>query len=563
MPFNYKSKHDLEDRLRFGEINETCCKMLANFWPILATRLPGILRDIYVRLHSVPHLSNLLGTHAPRLEQAQMQHWERLLSGQFDQNYIESVRAIGIVHHRIGLETRWYMGGYNFVRNRVVQVAIEAYAAMPEQRDMTIAAINSAVTLDMDIALSVYWHAYTQGATAAAQAAQQVAELSTQAKSRFLAHMSHEMRTPMNAVLGMLELILKEAAADRQSQLAQTAHSAGMMLMDLIGNILDISKIEANGLQLDAVALNLEDLVTDVTTLLGFQADQKGIALRTALPALPVPALMGDPLKLRQILMNIIGNAIKFTERGAVAVALDVPAPEPTDAAAGRLRVRITVRDSGIGIAADKLQSVFAPFAQADQSVTRRFGGSGLGLPIAAGLAEAMGGQITVTSTPGVGSTFVITLALPLATEMPRGAAERAAEEMAPPEGATVRVLVADDSAVGRMVAGELLKLCHCQVDFAENGQQAAARAAFNDYDIVFMDLQMPVMDGFAATTKIRVAEAQARSERRTPIIALTANAVPEELDRGITSGMDDVLTKPVGEASFRTALRRWVPGYP
>ena len=126
-----------------------------------------------------------------------------------------------------------------------------------------------------------------------------------------------------------------------------------------------------------------------------------------------------------------------------------------------------------------------------------------------------------------------------------------------------MRVLVADDSAVGRMVAGELLKLCHCQVDFAENGQQAAARAAFNDYDIVFMDLQMPVMDGFAATTKIRVAEAQARSERRTPIIALTANAVPEELDRGITSGMDDVLTKPVGEASFRTALRRWVPGYP
>lgn len=400
--------------------------------------------------------------------------------------------------------------------------------------------------------------------------ARDAAEAANRAKTQFLANMSHELRTPMNGVLGLLDLIIKDGLPERQLRFAQTAHRSGAQLLELIAGVLDLSKIEAGRMKLEAVPMCVVDLIGGVRDLMGAQAHAKQIALHIEVPETLPPRVLGDPMRLRQVLMNLVGNAIKFTDTGEVVVSL-------THAEEGGLRrLNLSVRDSGIGIPPDRLPHIFDVFAQVDDSTTRRFGGSGLGLSIVRELVDLMGGEIKAESTPGTGSIFHISLLLPSAPAdaapaplpsplPPVVVAPDPLEASAPPvqdetqatPAAKLHALLVDDSAVNRLVASEFLLRCGCSFDMAVNGKLAVEKAQARQYDIIFMDLQMPVMDGFTATEEIRARE-RAEGLPQTPVIALTGNVLAEDRARSAAVGMNDFLSKPVDEEGFRTVINRW-----
>ncbi len=379
------------------------------------------------------------------------------------------------------------------------------------------------------------------------------AEAANRAKTSFLANMSHEIRTPMNGLLGMLDLLLKTDMSATQSRYAKLARRSGGLLLELISGVLDLSKIEAGRMDLEAVPSDIGALVGEVCELMAAQANAKAVTVKTDLP--PLPTLLADPLRLRQILVNLIANAIKFTEHGTVSVALSV-----VSKTAGHVTLRFGVTDTGIGIAAEQLPRIFDRFAQVDGTSTRRFGGSGLGLSISRQLVTLMGGAIGVDSTVGSGSCFWFTVTLPIAAE------EAVATPAAPVESAVsqfnVRALVVEDSMINRIVATEFLQRCGCMVEVAENGDEAVTKYQRERFDIIFMDIQMPVMDGFEASVAIRKLEQDSPDRARVPIIALTANVMEADYQRSRVVGMDGYLTKPLGEQRFRAALAEFLPNH-
>ncbi len=511
------------------------------------------------------------------------------------------------------------------------------------------------------------------------------AEAASMAKSRFLANMSHELRTPMNGVLGMVELIRQGSLSAEQCRFAEIAHQSGKVMLDLITAILDHSRIEAGRLELKEGPLDIRAVVNEAAGMVRAEAIMKGLTLSIAIdPAVP-PALLGDANRLRQILAHLMGNAIKFTPAGAVAVTVALVACDGETAA-----LRFQVRDTGIGIAAGQLPRLFTAFSQADDSSTRQQGGAGLGLAIARQLVELMGGTIGVDSRPGEGSTFWFTIqprcqpetdadldAAPIAglsvllvtpdaherdfvtgylsgwaitpvhaatsgqavmlarrarargcgfdqvlvwDGLPDGSGDALAEAMrqdpllrglavtvvggkpgagsclphpvpraglyeelratargrmveapapdkrdlvapavSPPEDMdSIHALLVEDNPINRLVASEYLKRAGCAVDLAVHGREAVDRCRENTYDIVFMDCQMPEMDGLEATRMIR--DDQAGAARRMPIVALTANAMDMDRDQCLAAGMDDFLTKPANQDVIAQALRRWIP---
>jgi two-component system, sensor histidine kinase len=376
------------------------------------------------------------------------------------------------------------------------------------------------------------------------------AEKANVAKNEFLANVSHELRTPMNAIIGMTDLSLSETLSPLVREYLTTVQSSAHVLLELLNEILDLSKIEAGKFTLQNVPFRLHELVNDVVRIYNFRAADKSLELRCRISEFTPNELLGDPLRLRQILLNLLSNALKFTDQGHVAIELTAGNITPKD-----VRLQFSIADTGIGISAADQQRIFAPFTQVDPSSTRRYGGTGLGLAIASDLIRAMGGELSVRSELGAGSTFNFNILLqrntesrptfstsePAAAQLSSAKSEKASP-LRTQSAEKLTILVAEDVAANQMLIRHALGRRGHTINIANDGREAVEQASNAKFDVILMDVQMPGIDGFQATAAIRALPEGAQ----VPIIALTAHAMPGDRERCLSAGMNDYLAKPL-----------------